>query len=78
MSSRQIGTHGVLLSRVGLGGIELGPDAGEEAGVDRAVSVIDAACGAGVSWLDTSENYGAHLRKCLVAQNSASERFEKA
>jgi len=66
MRSRPIGEHGVLLSRVGLGGIELGPDAGEDPDVDRAVAVIDAACAAGVSWLDTSENYLETRNESLI------------
>ncbi len=54
---RPIGGSGVLVSSVGLGGIELGPDDGKEPDVDRAVLVIETALAEGVNWLDTSENY---------------------
>ena len=45
------------LSRVGLGGYELGPEPDEEPDVANAVRVIAAAIDSGVNWLDTSENY---------------------
>lgn len=51
------GRSGVSISRVGLGGYELGPEPGEEPDVDRAARVIETAIDAGVNWLDTSENY---------------------
>jgi aryl-alcohol dehydrogenase-like predicted oxidoreductase len=57
MESRPIGGSGVLVSPVGLGGFELGPDDGKDPDVDRAVRVIETALVAGVNWLDTSENY---------------------
>jgi aryl-alcohol dehydrogenase-like predicted oxidoreductase len=57
MESRPVGESGVLLSTVGLGGFELGPEPGEEPDVDRAAFVIETALEAGVNWLDTSENY---------------------
>jgi len=57
MELRPIGQSGLSVSTVGLGGIELGPEVGEEPDVDRAVGVIEAALEAGVNWLDTSENY---------------------
>jgi myo-inositol catabolism protein IolS len=57
MQFRPIGRSGVSLSRVGLGGYELGPEPDEEPGVDRAARVIETAIDSGVNWLDTSENY---------------------
>ncbi len=57
MELRPLGRSGVSVSTVGLGGFELGPEVGEEPDVDRAVGVIEAALDAGVTWLDTSENY---------------------
>lgn len=57
MESRPIGQSGLSVSAIGLGGIELGPEVGDEPDIDRAVGVIEAALEAGVNWLDTSENY---------------------
>jgi myo-inositol catabolism protein IolS len=57
MQFRPIGRSGVSLSRVGLGGYELGPEPDEEPDADRAVRVIETAIDSGVNWLDTSENY---------------------
>jgi aryl-alcohol dehydrogenase-like predicted oxidoreductase len=57
MQFRPIGRSGVSLSRVGLGGYELGPEPDEEPDVDRAARVIETAIDSGVNWLDTSENY---------------------
>ena len=54
---RSLGLSGVDISRIGLGGYELGPEPGEEPDVDRAERVIKTAIANGVNWLDTSENY---------------------
>jgi aryl-alcohol dehydrogenase-like predicted oxidoreductase len=54
---RSLGLSGVEISRVGLGGYELGPEPGEEPDVDRAERAIKTAIAYGVNWLDTSENY---------------------
>jgi aryl-alcohol dehydrogenase-like predicted oxidoreductase len=54
---RQVGESGVSISPVGLGGVELGPFAGEEPDVSQAGAVIEAALASGINWLDTSENY---------------------
>jgi aryl-alcohol dehydrogenase-like predicted oxidoreductase len=56
----------VLVSPVGLGGFELGPEPGEEPDVDRATHVIETALAAGVNWLDTSENYLATRNEALL------------
>jgi aryl-alcohol dehydrogenase-like predicted oxidoreductase len=57
MRREPIGASGVELSRVGLGGYELGPEPDEEPDVARAVQVIRTAIESGINWLDTSENY---------------------
>jgi len=57
MERRQVGSSGVEISRIGLGGYELGPEPDEEPDVVRAVHVIRAAIESGINWLDTSENY---------------------
>ena len=57
MEHRRVGQSGVEISVVGLGGFELGPEDGEVPDVDRALHVLTTALDAGVSWLDTSENY---------------------
>ncbi len=66
MESRPLGSSGVVLSRVGLGGFELGPEPGDEPDVDRAVHVIETAIEAGVNWLDTSENYLATQNESVI------------
>ncbi|HVQ88188.1 MAG TPA: aldo/keto reductase [Actinomycetes bacterium] len=57
MDVRVLGGSEVSVSRIGLGGFELGPEEGDEPDVDRAVGVLTASLDAGVNWLDTSENY---------------------
>ena len=66
MKSHALGQSGVLVSAVGLGGIELGPDEGEDPDIDRAVAVIEAARETGVNWLDTSENYLGTRNESLI------------
>jgi aryl-alcohol dehydrogenase-like predicted oxidoreductase len=57
MEGRRVGESGVRISVVGLGGAWLGHYPDDVTDVSQAVSVIQAALEAGVSWLDTSENY---------------------
>jgi aryl-alcohol dehydrogenase-like predicted oxidoreductase len=57
MDVRRLGQSEVHISRVGLGGTELGPFAGEEPNPARAVAVIEAAVSSGINWIDSSENY---------------------
>jgi len=69
-----LGLSGVDVSRVGLGGYELGPEPGEEPEVDRAVRVIKTAIACGVNWLDTSENYLETRNESVIGP--ALERIE--
>lgn len=57
MDFRALGESGVSVSRVGLGGFELGPQLGADTDIDRAVGVIETSVRAGVTWIDTAENY---------------------
>jgi aryl-alcohol dehydrogenase-like predicted oxidoreductase len=57
MRREPVGSSGVEISRIGLGGYELGPEPGESPDVRRAVQVIRTAIASGINWLDTSENY---------------------
>jgi myo-inositol catabolism protein IolS len=66
MELRTLGSSGVSISRVGLGGFELGPETDEEPNIDRAVHVIEAAVEAGINWLDTSENYLETRNESLI------------
>ena len=61
-----VGSSGVEISRVGLGGYELGPEDGETPDADRAVRVIESAIACGVNWLDTSENYLATRNESVI------------
>src|SRR5947208_7084048 len=66
MELRRLGSSGVSISRVGLGGLGLGPETDEEPNIDRAVQVIEAAVAAGINWLDTSENYLEARNESLI------------
>src|SRR5438445_802463 len=57
MRRASVGSSGVEVSCVGLGGYELGPEPDETPDVRRAVQVIRTAIASGINWLDTSENY---------------------
>jgi aryl-alcohol dehydrogenase-like predicted oxidoreductase len=54
---RAVGSSGIAISPIGLGGYQLGPEPDEEPDVDRAAHVIGSALSSGINWLDTSENY---------------------
>ena len=54
------------LTRVGLGGYELGPEPDEKPGVPNAVHVIRAAIDCGINWIDTSENYLATRNEDVI------------
>jgi aryl-alcohol dehydrogenase-like predicted oxidoreductase len=68
MERRPVGGSGVEISRIGLGGYELGPEPGDAPDVDRAVSVIELARAVGVNWLDTSENYLETRNEAVLGQ----------
>jgi myo-inositol catabolism protein IolS len=59
-------TSGVSISRIGLGGYELGPEPGEEPEVARAARVIQTAIESDINWLDTSENYLETRNESLI------------
>jgi aryl-alcohol dehydrogenase-like predicted oxidoreductase len=66
MELRSVGSSGLEVSRVGLGGYQLGPEPDEKPDVDRAVRVIERSIECGVNWLDTSENYLATRNESLI------------
>jgi aryl-alcohol dehydrogenase-like predicted oxidoreductase len=66
MERRELGSSGLAVSRIGLGGFELGPEGGEEPDVDRAVAVLETSLDAGINWLDTSENYLETRNEALI------------
>ena len=63
-----VGGSGVDISRIGLGGYELGPEPDEEPDAQRAAGVIGAAIECGVNWLDTSENYLATHNEEVIGE----------
>jgi aryl-alcohol dehydrogenase-like predicted oxidoreductase len=66
MRVAQLGNSGVALSRIGLGGFELGPDDDKPPDVDRARAAIAAAMTSGINWIDTSENYISTTNESLI------------
>jgi aryl-alcohol dehydrogenase-like predicted oxidoreductase len=66
VETRPVGRSGVSVTTVGLGGIEIGPAEGEEPDLDRSVAVLEATLAAGISWLDTSENYHDTRNESLI------------
>lgn len=76
MKQRQLGSSGVSVSVIGLGGVELGPDAGTEPDVERAVKVIESAAEHGINWLDTSENYYDTRNEALIGSALAKVNAE--
>jgi aryl-alcohol dehydrogenase-like predicted oxidoreductase len=68
MHLRPVGDSGVEISRIGLGGYELGPEPDEEPDPERAAYVIGAAIDGGVNWLDTSENYLATHNEEVIGE----------
>jgi myo-inositol catabolism protein IolS len=74
MERRSVGSSGLEVSRVGLGGYQLGPEPDEAPDVDRAVRVIERSIECGVNWLDTSENYLATRNESVIGR--ALERID--
>jgi myo-inositol catabolism protein IolS len=66
MRQGPVGSSGVTISAVGLGGYELGPEPDEQPDVARAARVIGAAIEHGINWLDTSENYLATRNEKVI------------
>jgi aryl-alcohol dehydrogenase-like predicted oxidoreductase len=56
----------IPISRVGLGGYELGPEADEKPDLARAVRVLEAALDAGLTWVDTAEAYHDSRNEQLI------------
>ena len=68
MRRHSLGGSGVDISRIGLGGYELGPEPDEQPDAQRAAGVIGAAIEGGVNWLDTSENYLATHNEEVIGE----------
>ena len=68
MRRHSLGGSGVDISRIGLGGYELGPEPDEEPDAQRAAGVIGTAIEGGVNWLDTSENYLATHNEEVIGE----------
>jgi aryl-alcohol dehydrogenase-like predicted oxidoreductase len=68
MELRPIGDSGVRISRVGLGGYELGPEPGDAPDVEHAVAVFRAGIEQGANWIDTSENYLTSNNESLIGE----------
>jgi aryl-alcohol dehydrogenase-like predicted oxidoreductase len=63
-----IGESGVEISRIGLGGFELGPGEGETPDVSTGRAVVDAAIAAGVNWIDTAEAYHRRENERVIGE----------
>jgi aryl-alcohol dehydrogenase-like predicted oxidoreductase len=68
LERHSIGGSGVEISRIGLGGYELGPEPDEAPDAERAARVIGTAIECGVNWLDTSENYLATHNEEVIGE----------
>jgi aryl-alcohol dehydrogenase-like predicted oxidoreductase len=64
----ELGRSGVVVSAIGLGGVELGPEDGETADVDRAAAVIETALAHGINWIDTAETYHDTANETLIGE----------
>jgi aryl-alcohol dehydrogenase-like predicted oxidoreductase len=58
----------VSISAIGLGGVELGPEDGEEPDAAHAAGVIEKAADHGINWVDTSENYYATRNETVIGE----------
>jgi aryl-alcohol dehydrogenase-like predicted oxidoreductase len=68
LETHALGRDHIELTRVGLGGVEIGPEQGESADVDRAVRVLAAAADAGINWIDTAEDYYETRNETLIGE----------
>jgi aryl-alcohol dehydrogenase-like predicted oxidoreductase len=66
MDHQPVGSSNVEISRIGLGGYELGPEPDEKPDAERAAKVIGVAIDSGINWLDTSENYLATRNEDVI------------
>jgi aryl-alcohol dehydrogenase-like predicted oxidoreductase len=68
MVTNAVGSDPIELTRIGLGGVEMGPEEGERADVDRALRVLAAAADAGINWIDTAEDYYETRNETLIGE----------
>ena len=68
MVTNAVGSDPIELTRIGLGGVEMGPEEGEPADVDRALRVLAAAADAGINWIDTAEDYYETRNETLIGE----------
>src|SRR6059058_973590 len=68
MEFRSVGNSDIRISRVGLGGYELGPEPGDAPDVESALTVIRAGIDNGANWVDTSENYLTSNNESLIGE----------
>jgi aryl-alcohol dehydrogenase-like predicted oxidoreductase len=68
LSTCAAGRDNIELTRVGLGGVELGPEEGEAPDVGRAVRVLAAAADAGINWIDTAEDYYENRNEAVIGE----------
>jgi aryl-alcohol dehydrogenase-like predicted oxidoreductase len=66
LDTHPAGRDRVELTRIGLGGVEVGPEDGEAPDLDRAVRVLAAASDAGINWIDTAEAYYETRNESLI------------
>jgi myo-inositol catabolism protein IolS len=76
MRREQVGCSDVAISRIGLGGYELGPEPDEQPDIPRARHVVSSAIESGVNWLDTSENYLATRNEDVIGEALGQVRDE--
>src|SRR3954453_16547282 len=65
MQLRPVGSTGIRLSPIGLGGYELGSDTAD---VPVARAAIEAALDSGVNWLETAEAYSDPANETVIGQ----------
>jgi aryl-alcohol dehydrogenase-like predicted oxidoreductase len=63
MHTASVGTTGIELSAIGLGGFELGESASD---VPAAREAIAAAMESGVNWVDTADEYHATANESVI------------
>ena len=76
MRQRQLGQSDVFASVIGLGGVEFGPEDGDDPSIDHVAGVIETAAEQGINWLDTSENYYATRNEEVIGAALAKVRAD--